>query len=414
MKVLKRRRNGEGSYGYDSKQKRYWYACSYEDPVTGEHKRKYITSIDKGERDRKAKEWEEYIEKQHSPEAERITVGEWMDQFLSLVKPTIKAKTYENYESVIRVHLKPAFGNVLLKKLRKRQVQELLNKKAENLSAVSVASIRRVFNVILNYAVSEQLIVFNPAKAAKAPRIPRKLPVALNEEEMMRMFVMANYCTFLRPPTDDSSVYLRQCYFVALAVAVDSGLRKGEEFGLRWHSLNGNVLIIDRAVEVTIGRKVLGTPKNDDSVRRITLSNGTVRLLNKWKQAQQLYAEKWRGWFDNKEDLIFTDSKGGIVSYTNLYNRWWAPLKKAAELPEAFKWHGLRDTMCTYLVLQGAPLNAVSQRLGHADVALTVRRYLGAARDMQSEIAAMMDKWQDSVPLMLPASSDNKEDSGKK
>ena len=124
MKVLKRRRNGEGSYGYDSKQKRYWYACSYEDPVTGEHKRKYITSIDKGERDRKAKEWEEYIEKQHSPEAERITVGEWMDQFLSLVKPTIKVKTYENYESVIRVHLKPAFGNVLLKKLRKRQVQE--------------------------------------------------------------------------------------------------------------------------------------------------------------------------------------------------------------------------------------------------------------------------------------------------
>lgn len=160
MRVLKRRRNGEGSYGYDSKQKRYWYACVYEDPETGEHKRKYITSVDKGERDRKAKEWEELIENQYSPLAEKITVGEWMDKFLSLVKPTIKVKTYENYESVIRIHLKPAFGNVLLKKLRKRQVQEFLNKKAESLSAVSVASIRRVLNVILNYAVCTIIAVF--------------------------------------------------------------------------------------------------------------------------------------------------------------------------------------------------------------------------------------------------------------
>ena len=61
-----------------------------------------------------------------------VTLGEWLDLCLDVyMKNTLKQSTYSSYESYIRVHFKPALGNILLKDLTPRLLQQYYNYKAE-------------------------------------------------------------------------------------------------------------------------------------------------------------------------------------------------------------------------------------------------------------------------------------------
>ncbi len=61
-----------------------------------------------------------------------VTLGEWLDLCLNVyMKNTLKQSTYSSYESYIRVHFKPVLGNILLKDLTPRLLQQYYNYKAE-------------------------------------------------------------------------------------------------------------------------------------------------------------------------------------------------------------------------------------------------------------------------------------------
>ena len=53
------------------------------------------------------------------------TVGQYFDRWLMSIKDTVRPRTRERYESVIRVHIKPALGNVKLKDLTRAHVKNL-------------------------------------------------------------------------------------------------------------------------------------------------------------------------------------------------------------------------------------------------------------------------------------------------
>lgn len=75
------------------------------------------------------------------------------------------------------------------------------------------------------------------------------------------------------------------------------------------------------------------------------------------------------------------------VNETNLVKRVYKPLLKKAGLPKTFRLRDLRHTCATLLLQAGEHIKAVSERLGHSDIRLTLNVYAFALPDMQESAA---------------------------
>lgn len=401
---MKRRRNGEGSYYRNKKSGLYVYSFKYTDPVTGKTKRKNITALSQKKLDEKVENWkkkqEEEREKKQKEEelpTEQLTVEEWGKQFLSFVKPSLKVKTYKGYSGIFKKHIIPALGKIRLCELKPSHIQKMINNLYDRgLSAETVATVRRVLSISLNKAIAFKVIENNPVNATKAPRIEQKNPIVLTKEQILVLLDAADKCDFLPPTSDESQLFLRRCYFYALALAIDSGARYGELFALRWRDLKDGKLYISRALE---GNKI-GTPKTPTSYRSVTLSKGALKLLEEWKVYQSAYCEKWGFWEFSDNSLIYCSSWGTLVYPQNLAKRWWKPLLKATKMPHGVHWHSLRATMATQLLQAGVPVKVVSERLGHSKVSVTLTRYAGLIHGIEEQSAVIMGNILEELPTL--------------
>ena len=98
--------------------------------------------------------------------------------------------------------------------------------------------------------------------------------------------------------------------------------------------------------------------------------------------------------------LIFPSSKGTPSDPRNLL-RVFKPLLKKADLPD-IRFHDLRHTAATLMLLNGIPIIVVSRRLGHSKPSVTLDIYGHYLPGMQEKVASLMDelvtpvetKWQ--------------------
>ena len=401
---MKRRRNGEGSYYRNNKSGLYVYSFSYTDPLTGVTKRKNITALTQQKLDEKVNEWKrkqeadrEKRQKEAEHPSEQMNVEEWGEQFLDLFKDTLKVKTYKGYKGIFKKHINPVLGKIRLNELTPVHIQKMINNLYhDGLSPETVATVRRVLSICLNKAIAFKILQTNPVNFTKAPRIEQKNPIVLTKEQILVLLDAADKCDFLLPTSDESQLFLRRCYFYALAVAIDSGARYGELFALRWRDLKDGKLYISRALE---GNKI-GTPKTPTSYRSITLSKGALKLLEEWKVYQSAYCEKWGFWEFSDNSLIFCSSWGTLVYPQNLAKRWWKPLLKATKMPHGVHWHSLRATMATQLLQAGVPVKVVSERLGHSKISVTLTRYAGLIHGIEEQSAVIMGNILEELPTL--------------
>jgi integrase len=71
---------------------------------------------------------------------------------------------------------------------------------------------------------------------------------------------------------------------------------------------------------------------------------------------------------------VFCNCRGGFIRGYNLLRNSFQPILARAGLPR-LRFHDLRHTHATALLSKALPIKAVSQRLGHSDVAITLRVY---------------------------------------
>jgi integrase len=109
-------------------------------------------------------------------DAVSLTVGEYLALWLShSVRDTVSQKTYERYESIVRVHLSPALGRIRLKTLTPDHVRGLQRKKLDSgLAPRSVLHIHRTLSKALNQATDDALIPRNAAASVKPPQSRRE------------------------------------------------------------------------------------------------------------------------------------------------------------------------------------------------------------------------------------------------
>src|SRR5215203_4205914 len=203
------------------------------------------------------------------------TVGEYLARWLShSVRDTVSQKTYESYESIVRVHLIPSVGRVKLKTLMLAHVRGLYREKLDaGLAPRSVLHIHRTLSKALKQATDDGLIPRNAAASVKPPR-PRS--------EEMQPLSRDQVQTFLDTVRGDR---LEALY----VLAVTAGLRQGELLALKWEDVDlegaNPTLEVRRSLSETRGRRTFVTPKSGHG-RLLRLSKRAVSALRVHRKLQ--------------------------------------------------------------------------------------------------------------------------------
>ena len=133
-----------------------------------------------------------------------ITLGEWLDLCLEVyMKNSLKQSTYLSYEGYIRIHLKPALGNIQLRDLSPRLLQQFYNYKAETkgLAPKTIVNINLFLHKALSYAVAEGYIQSNPAASINLSRGNKPQIEILTRGEQLQLFQASyqhRYGVFIR------------------------------------------------------------------------------------------------------------------------------------------------------------------------------------------------------------------------
>jgi integrase len=317
-------------------------------------------------------------------EPSRLTLAQYLDRWLAdYAKTNVSDKTYEGYEEFVRVHLKPALGRHPLAKLRPVDIQAYYSEKLQNgrrdgkggLSARTVLHHHRVLREALQQAVKWQLLVRNPADAVEPPRPEGKEMPVLDE---------AGTATLLQAARG-TRLYL------PVLLAVTTGMRRGEILGLRWQDvdLKAATLAVRQSLQRTKAGTALKQPKTQKSRRLIALPSVTVDALARHRGEQ---AEQKRSLGPGYQDRgLVAAAEDGTPFFPNAFSHAFADLVARAGV-ERVRFHDLRHSHATQLLLHGVHPKIVSERLGHATIGITLDTYSHVLPGMQEEAARKVDR----------------------
>jgi len=311
-------------------------------------------------------------------DAGSLTVGEYLDRWLShSVQDSVRQKTYERYESIVRVHLSPALGRIKLKTLTPEHVRSLYREKLDSgLAPRSVLHIHRTLSKALKQATDDGLIPRNAAASVKPPQ-PRSEEIQPLSRDQVQ--------TFLDTVRGDRMEAL-------YVLAVTAGLRQGELLALKWEDVDlvGEypTLEVRRSLSETRGRRNFEAPKSGRG-RHLRLSRRAVSALRAHRM-RQLEERVLKAGLWEDHGLIFPSEVGTPMSGRNLYRAFKIRVKRAS-LPQTLRFHDLRHTCATLLLRQGINPKFVQELLGHADISLTLNTYSHVLPDMGDAAAGGMD-----------------------
>jgi integrase len=153
-----------------------------------------------------------------------------------------------------------------------------------------------------------------------------------------------------------------------------TGMRRGEALGLRWEDvdLEAGRLSVRRALIPNGAVVVVSEPKTARGRRSVALDHETVEVLKR-QAGQQLADQVKKGdaWSDT--GLVFT-KEDGEAWHPEVVSRFFRSAVKRSLLPET-KLHDLRHTHATLALRAGIHPKVVSERLGHATMAITLDTY---------------------------------------
>jgi integrase len=314
----------------------------------------------------------------------KLTVAEYLELWLKdYAEPNVAAKTLERYAEIIRKHLVPSLGHVVLAKLQPLHIQEyyshaLLCGRRDGrggLAAQTVLHHHRLLREALQQGVKWQLLARNPADAVEPPRPRRKEARALTEPQ----------AAILLESLSGSRLYM------PVLLAVTTGLRRGEVLALCWNDIDMETatLVVRRSLEQTAAGVSFKEPKTNRGRRSVAMPEMTIGALRRHRseQARERLAagpayrehglvccmEDGRPWLPSS----LTHSFNAHVSTLDLGN---------------VRFHDLRHSHASHLLRQGVHPKVVSERLGHATVGITLDVYSHLMPGMQQDAANRIDE----------------------
>jgi integrase len=322
-------------------------------------------------------EMQNKIKNGYSLSSTKISLKEYLVEYLLSIQTSVRPKTIIQYRRIVKNHIDQILGNYKLDEIKPNHIQNFYNSKLEKgTSERTVILIHAVLHKALRQAVLWGILGWNPSDAVIKPKKKKTEIKVLNDVQVRNLLLVAK----------GSSIE------VLIHTAITTGLRFGELLGLKWSDLdwNNRTLHIQRQVYFLPQKgNVFAELKTKASQRTIVLGKTTLELLKShWREQQILKAESKDSWHD--QDLIFPSQTGNPNDKGNLSRRF-KKLLEAAGLPP-IRFHDLRHTAATLMLLQGINPKIVQERLGHSDISMTLNTYSHVLPSMQQDAADKIDE----------------------
>jgi integrase len=304
---------------------------------------------------------------------EKYKVVEWFDKWLEVyVKPLKKAATYNQYNDLYRVHVKPVIGHRKMTTIKPVDIQEVIAKMNKaGYASKTMKETKGVMNRGFSRAFIEKIIAENPVHDIEIPTKQAKERKTLTAQELVKIF--------------ESLKNSRWIWSVKLLLV--TGLRRGELLALKWSDVDfaNRRLTVDESNSLT----GLGDTKSAKA-HYVPLSDKATEYLN--GQKQQLIKENNPILFDDDlkaTELIFPSENGTMLKPQSYYTMLSRAAKKVGIQASP---HCLRHTF-VYMTRETLSLKELQSVLGHDESTTTLDIY----GDMLSETLDKTAKQIDSV-----------------
>lgn len=369
----------------------------------------------------------------------KMTIGEWLDTWVAAKKT--RRTTTKNYESHIRVHLRPGVGHYRVDRFTVGHAQEFfdgIDDQNEVIAAENAARheqearckwgkpgappaylragleaeraklatmppyrpvtgpatkqrIRATLRTALNGAIRRQLITFNPASFVELESGKRPKAVLWSDQHVARwretgerpspvmVWTPVQIGAFLDAAESDR-LY---AFFHLIAFR---GLRRGEGVGQGWADidLDGQSLTVAKEIVVDGWTPVETVPKTDGAAGTIGLDSVNVAVLREHR-VRQLAAKEKAGAKWTETGKVFTTETGGWLHPEKVSDDF-RRICTAADLPP-INLRDLRHCAATLIHAGGGDLHAIKETLRHSTIKLASDTYTSLLKEVDLEIA---------------------------
>lgn len=276
------------------------------------------------------------------------TVAELCERFLrEYSRPRLK--DIERYRSQARSVLKkalPGIGRLSAGGIQQADIVKLRDALSRRFAAGTVYNVLAALSAVFSWAVRSSLAPRNPCKGVERPAAAQALDF-LNRDEVRLLLDSAER---------RAGTAAGQRLHVAIALAVHTGLRKGELLGLRWIDLDLQTR------RLTVVRSYDQAPKSG-SARHLRIPAVLVPILAQWQRVCP----------QSPEGLVLplghnAAKAGGREAMLGLPRL----MRESGLRPAPHPWHLLRHTFASHFVMQGGNILALQKVLGHADIKVTM------------------------------------------
>lgn len=322
----------------------------------------------------------------------QATVNEILDDYLKHCRnhKDLTLKTLEGYRKIAERYLRPAFGNSFVDEITPEDVEHFFNELRKTGGAngrpLSGNTCKRVLSVLspmFKRAMFHQYISTNPCDPNMMPHTEQNEVTVLSKGEMGKMLALL-------------AGHPDQRFAMVLRLALFTGCRRGELCGLRWQDIDfeqSTIHVRHSLAEVSKKNALNGETiylKGTKSCenRNLSIDSETIRGLREYK-AMQFHQLTYNGVGQTGETYVFSDVIGEPYRPSSLTKHF-----EVFVFKHGFKirFHDLRHTHASLLIMSGEPIVIVSKRLGHKKVSTTLDIYSHLMPGDDRAIAEKLDE----------------------
>ena len=325
----------------------------------------------KFQKQRDAINWARNYEKKNrriSVRVDKLTVAEFLDEWLLIKEKTLSPNTVRGYKVNIE-KIKSVIGNYPLEDLSLIDCQKAINKQEGKERTIRYAY--RTLHAALEYACKAGYISSNPSQYVEIPKDSENYtPTILSSDEVL---LQLNELKVQEHPL-----------YIPVLISVTTGLRRGEVFGLLWSDIDFKANTISVHQQYTANgddTDVLKALKTSKSVRICPMSNFLNSELKAWKKEQFNFSghiEKY---------VCAIDGKLPRMLYITRH-------LKAFQKKNGFtvcRFHDLRHSFAMLQLENNTDIKTLSGLLGHSKIGITGDTYLQMSTSLKRKSADVID-----------------------
>ncbi|MFA5368051.1 MAG: tyrosine-type recombinase/integrase [Dehalococcoidia bacterium] len=349
------------------------------DPVTGKRKQQWVSvKGTKKEAEKRLAELLHQLDTGTFVKPGKTTLAEYLKRWLKdYAWSNLAPRTAEGYEHIVCHYIIPSLGRMTLTQLKPEHLQRYYSEKLScGLSAQTVRHHHTVMHKALQTAVGWGELARNVANAVNLPKLQRQEMHVWGEDDIAHFLKVAKVTP----------------YYALFYTALFTGMRRSELLALRWQDVDfmQSQLYVSRSLHCLKGGKVVIRPTKTAKGRRaVSLPPSATITLRKYHEEKKL-ERVILGEPLKDDDLVFSHPDGNPF-LPNTVTHAWIKLVRQSGL-KSIRLHDARHSHASLMLKQGIHPKVVQERLGHANISVTLDTYSHVAPGLQEAAAKRFDE----------------------